>query len=57
MGGRLAGARAIDGKVPETLDLPASTGPIPGIVASDEFDRQPGEPRAAVGLAMEPQSR
>ena len=26
------------------LNLPASNGPIPGIVASDEFDRRPGEP-------------
>jgi beta-xylosidase len=34
----------IDGKVPDTLDLPASKGLIPGIVASDEFDRKPGEP-------------
>jgi len=34
----------VDGKVPDTLDLPASNGLIPGIVASDEFDRKPGEP-------------
>ena len=34
----------IDGKVPETLDLPASKGLIPGIVASDEFNRKKGEP-------------
>lgn len=34
----------IEGKVPETLDLPVSSGLIPGIVASDEFDRQKGEP-------------
>ena len=27
----------INGKVPETLDLPASKGLIPGIVASDEL--------------------
>src|ERR1017187_697157 len=33
-----------NGKVPDTLNLPASKGLIPGIVASDEFDRQPGEP-------------
>ncbi len=33
----------VDGKVPDTLSLPASTGCIPGIVASDEFDRRPGE--------------
>jgi beta-xylosidase len=32
-----------DGKVPDTLDLPASKGLIPGIVASDEFERQQGE--------------
>lgn len=34
----------VDGKVPDTLNLPASKGLIPGIVASDEFDRKPGEP-------------
>jgi beta-xylosidase len=34
----------VDGKVPDTLNLPASKGCIPGIVASDEFDRHPGEP-------------
>lgn len=33
----------VDGKVPETLDLPASKGLIPGIVASDEFIRKKGE--------------
>ncbi|OKS85874.1 glycoside hydrolase family 43 protein [Mucilaginibacter polytrichastri] len=33
-----------NGKVPETLDLPASKGLIPGIVASDEFTRKTGEP-------------
>ena len=33
-----------NGKVPDTLNLPASTGVIPGIVASDEFDRGQGEP-------------
>jgi len=32
------------GKLPATLDLPASRGLMPGIVASDEFDRQPGQP-------------
>lgn len=30
----------VDGKVPESLDLPASKGLIPGIVASDEFSRK-----------------
>ena len=30
----------INGKVPETLDLPANESLIPGIVASDEFTRQ-----------------
>lgn len=30
----------IDGKVPMTLDLPASKGLIPNIVASDEFNRK-----------------
>lgn len=34
----------INGKVPDTLDLPASKGLIPGIVASDEFERKSGEP-------------
>lgn len=34
----------VDGKVPDALDLPASKGPVGGIVASDEFDRRPGEP-------------
>ena len=33
----------VDGKVPDELKLPASKGLIPGIVASDEFDRKPGE--------------
>lgn len=33
----------VDGKVPATLDLPASKGLIPGIVASDEFTRRKGE--------------
>lgn len=31
------------GKVPETLALPASKGLIPGIVASDEFNRKRGD--------------
>lgn len=34
----------VGGKVPETLDLPASKGLIPGIVASDEFNRNKHEP-------------
>jgi beta-xylosidase len=34
----------VDGKVPDTLALPPSKGLIPGIVASDEFDRKAGEP-------------
>lgn len=34
----------VDGKVPEALNLPASRGLMPGIVASDEFGRRPGEP-------------
>ncbi len=33
----------VDGKVPATLDLPASKGLIPGIVASDEFTRRKGD--------------
>ncbi|RZJ75226.1 MAG: glycoside hydrolase [Flavobacterium sp.] len=34
----------VNGKVPETLNLPLSKGLIPGIVASDEFNRKKGEP-------------
>lgn len=34
----------VDGRVPATLNLPPSRGLIPGIVASDEFNRRPGEP-------------
>lgn len=34
----------INGKVPETLNLPASKGLIPGIVNSDEFNRKKGDP-------------
>jgi beta-xylosidase len=34
----------VNGKAPETLDLPASKGLIPGIAASDEFDRKPDDP-------------
>jgi beta-xylosidase len=34
----------VEGKVPETLDLPPSKGLIPGIVASDEFTRRRGAP-------------
>jgi beta-xylosidase len=34
----------VDGKVPDNLDLPASKGLIPGIVASDEFKRRKGDP-------------
>ena len=33
----------VDGKAPEKLDLPASKGLIPGIVASDDFTRKKGE--------------
>lgn len=33
----------VDGKVPEKLNLPPSKGLNPGIVASDELDRKPGE--------------
>jgi len=33
----------VEGKVPDTLNLPPNKGPIPGIVASDEFDRKPGD--------------
>ncbi|MEO7049295.1 MAG: glycoside hydrolase 43 family protein [Ferruginibacter sp.] len=32
-----------NGKVPKTLNLPASTGLIPNLVASDEFNRKKGE--------------
>ena len=34
----------INGKVPETLDLPANKSLIPGIVLSDEFTRKKNEP-------------
>lgn len=34
----------INGKAPETLNLPASQGFIPGIVASDDFSRKKKEP-------------
>ncbi|HPB06373.1 MAG TPA: glycoside hydrolase 43 family protein [Prolixibacteraceae bacterium] len=34
----------VNGKVPETLDLPVSKGLIPGIVNNDEFTRKKGEP-------------
>jgi beta-xylosidase len=34
----------INGKVPEELDLPASKGLSPGIVANDEFNRKKSEP-------------
>lgn len=34
----------VDGKAPDTLNLPASTGLIPSLVASDEFDRRADEP-------------
>ena len=37
-------ALGVDGKVPDALNLPASNGLIPGIVASDEFERRSGEP-------------
>ncbi|MCX7985873.1 MAG: glycoside hydrolase, partial [Bacteroidales bacterium] len=33
----------INGKVPDTLDLPISKGLSPGIVSSDDFDRKKGE--------------
>ena len=42
----------VNGKVPEIIDLPASKGFIPGIVASDEFTRKKANHFAA-GLAME----
>lgn len=34
----------VDGKVPEKLDLSSNRGLIPGIVASDDFERKKGEP-------------
>ena len=33
----------VDGKVPDVLDLPASEGLIPGLAASDEFERGAGD--------------
>jgi len=41
----------VNGKVPETLDLPANKSLIPGLVASDEFTRKKGE--AALPLAWQ----
>lgn len=35
----------VDGRVPDTLGLPAGTGPIPDIVASDEFSRAENDPK------------
>ncbi len=35
----------VDGIVPETLDLPDNSKGIFGIVASDEFERNPGDPK------------
>jgi len=35
----------VDHKVPDFLDLPPSKGLIPGIVASDEFNRKKAEPK------------
>ena len=35
----------VDGKVPETLDLPDNSKGINGIVASDEFERKEGDPK------------
>jgi beta-xylosidase len=34
----------VNGKLPDSLDLPVSKGLMPGIVASDEFNRKKGEP-------------
>jgi beta-xylosidase len=34
----------VNGKVPDTLDLPGSKSLMPGIVSSDEFTRKKGEP-------------
>jgi beta-xylosidase len=34
----------VNGKAPDTLSLPAGKGLIPGIIASDEFNRRPGDP-------------
>ncbi|MGA4645723.1 glycoside hydrolase 43 family protein [Limisphaera sp. 4302-co] len=33
----------VDGKVPDTLDLPAPKDPLSNLVISDEFERRPGE--------------
>lgn len=34
----------VDGRVPASLDIPAPASAVPAIVASDEFDRRPGQP-------------
>ena len=33
----------VEGRAPDTLDLPPNQGLIPNLVASDEFNREPGE--------------
>lgn len=34
----------VDGRVPETLDIPGATNALANLVTTDEFSRQPGEP-------------
>ncbi|SPE60869.1 hypothetical protein SBV1_530017 [Verrucomicrobia bacterium] len=34
----------VEGKVPMTLKIPAGAGGLGNLVASDEFDRHPGQP-------------
>ncbi len=41
----------VEGKVPKTLNIPAGTGGLANLVASDDFDRRPGEP--ALSLAWQ----
>ena len=44
----------VEGKVPEMLNLPASRGIIPGIVATDEFKRKKKRSGSTPCMAMEP---
>ena len=34
----------VDGRVPDTLELPPNQSLVPHLVASDDFDREPGQP-------------
>ena len=42
----------INAKVPETLNLPANKSLVPGIVASDEFNRKKNEPALIITIVL-----